>query len=85
MTKTQKQVQIIARVQIKRNGIVVYKVRSSNGKDEYQTTFFDGKATGCSCPATKPCYHMTQLQERENERKADEVTRRCYYELSIGA
>src|SRR5260221_8042194 len=70
--KTQKQVQIIARITIKKNGIVVYKVRSSNGKDIYQTTFLNGKATGCTCPATKPCYHMTQLQAREDGRIASQ-------------
>lgn len=68
VTKVQKQVQIIARIAIKNSNLVVYKVRSSNGKDTYQTTFYNGKASGCTCPATKPCYHMTQLQKREDER-----------------
>ena len=72
LVKTQKQVQIIARVQIKRNGIVVYKVRSSNGADIYETTFYNGKACSCSCPSKKPCYHMVQLQEREDARKQQE-------------
>src|SRR2546429_3021182 len=38
----------------------------------YTTLFrslIDGKASGCSCPSKKPCYHMTQLEEREAARK----------------
>lgn len=81
-TKVQKQVHIIARVEIKKSDLVVYKVRSSNGTDTYQTTFYNGKASGCSCPSYKPCYHMTQLQAREDERKQQEqparLTREAY-------
>ena len=67
-TTAPKTVSVIARYQLKRNGHVVYTVRSSNGQDTYNTTLVNGKATGCSCPATKPCYHMTQLEQREAER-----------------
>ncbi len=69
-----KQVQVIARYEIKRNSHVVYLVRSSNGKDEYHTTLVNGRATGCSCPATKPCYHMRQLEQREAERSKARAT-----------
>lgn len=68
-TTATKAVQIIARYQIKRNGHVVYLVRSSNGKDQYTTTIINGHATGCTCPARKPCYHMKQLEAREAERE----------------
>lgn len=67
--KTQKVVQVIARYFIKRNHAVVYSVRSSNGADTYCTTIINGKATGCTCPATKPCYHMVQLEAKEAARK----------------
>ena len=66
--QTPKTVNIVARYFIKRNGAVVYQVRSSNGQDTYTTTLINGHATGCSCPAVKPCYHMTQLEQREQER-----------------
>ena len=69
MKETQKQVQVLARYEIKRNGHVVYTVRSSNGQDTYTTTLVNGKATGCSCPSYKPCYHMTQLEEKEASRQ----------------
>lgn len=55
------------------NGIVVYAVRSSNGQDVYQTTLVHGKATGCTCPAKKPCYHMAQLEAIEAARPAVSV------------
>src|SRR5690348_1468135 len=69
--KTQKQVQVIARIELKQHpGIIVYKVRSSNGVDVYETVIAYGKASSCTCPATKPCYHMTQLEAKEQERIA---------------
>ncbi len=67
--KAQKVVNVIARYFMKRNGHVVYAVRSSNGVDTYCTTIINGKATGCTCPATKPCYHMIQLEAKEAARK----------------
>lgn len=68
---TQKQVQIIARYTHKNreNGTVSYLVRSSNGKSTYCCTLINGKASGCSCPSRKPCYHMTQLEAKEQERQ----------------
>ena len=67
-----KQVHIIARYHIKKNGYVCYRVLSSNGKDQYCTTLnAQGKATGCTCPCRSPkgCYHMTQLQVIEQQRR----------------
>lgn len=66
--KQAKKVVVIARYFIKKNGHVVYLVRSSNGVDTYCTTIIDGHATGCTCKAIKPCYHMTQLEQVERER-----------------
>lgn len=72
LTSTAKQVQIIARYALKRagklTGIVVYAVRSSNGKDTYRTTLVNGKATGCTCPARSVCYHMRDLEAKEAAR-----------------
>lgn len=69
-----KEVTIVARVQFKNDARkVVYKVLSSNGKDTYETYFFNGKACSCSCPATKPCYHMVQCEAREQARKVEAV------------
>lgn len=67
---TTKEVTVLARVVFKNDSRkVVYNVLSSNGKDQYQVYFFDGKVCSCSCPATKPCYHMVQLQAREDARE----------------
>ncbi len=67
--KVQKQVQVLARYEIKRNGHVVYTVRSSSGQDTYTTTLVNGKATGCSCASRLHCYHMTQLEAIEASRQ----------------
>jgi hypothetical protein len=67
--KVQKQVQIIGRVQFKSDARkVVYLNRSSDGVSQYETSLFDGKATGCSCPSRKPCYHMEQSEQIEQKR-----------------
>jgi hypothetical protein len=64
-----KTVQIIARIQFKNDTRkVVYLVRASNGVDQYETYFFDGRALSCTCNSRKPCYHMTQLEAKEAER-----------------
>src|SRR5450432_1859712 len=66
--KATKTVQIIARVQFKADARkVVYLVRGSKG-EQYETYFFAGKATSCTCESRKPCYHMTQLETKEAER-----------------
>jgi len=91
-----KEVTVLARGQYKRNAkAVVYLVLSSNGNDQYRTIIYDGKATHCSCPATKPCYHMVQLEaiegaRAEREARAELVRRSAertaynYYEMSLG-
>ncbi len=68
---SKKQVQVLTRYEIKRNGHVVYTVRSSNGQDTYTTTLVNGKATGCSCASRKPCYHMAQLEAKEASRREE--------------
>jgi len=66
---TQKIVQIIARIQFQNDSRkVCYQVRSSNGNDVYITCLFNGRACSCTCPAMKPCYHMTQLEAIEAAR-----------------
>lgn len=71
-TAVRKQVQVVMRIQFKEHeNAVLYIVRSSNGVDTYETTLVNGHATGCTCPAVKPCYHMTQLEQRESERASD--------------
>lgn len=72
--KTVKQVQIVATYYHKKDGkltgVVTYLVKSSDGKSEYCTTLVDGKATGCSCPASRgKCYHRTQLEAKAVARK----------------
>lgn len=67
--KATKVVRVVARIEFKADTRkVVYQVRSSNGKDIYFTSMFAGHATSCTCPATKPCYHMTQLEAIEAAR-----------------
>lgn len=80
-TKSRKQaktVKVISRIEFKADPRkVVYTVRSSNGSDTYETTLFAGKATGCNCPAQKPCYHMTQLEAKEASRNASLHEEEC--------
>ena len=67
--KAEKSVQIIARISFKDNpAIVVYLCRSSRCDAQYTTTLYNGCATGCDCPARKPCYHMTGCEAREAKR-----------------
>jgi len=83
MKTSLKSVKVIARYAHKTNGklngFVTYAVRSSDGSTIYCTTIVNGKASGCSCPSHKPCYHITQLVAIEAARtpvarKADEST-----------
>lgn len=81
-TKSTKQVQIIAHYEIKKDhsfrplvGHVAYLIRSSDGQSEYCCTLINGKASGCTCPARKPCYHMKQLEAREAERVTKSVSK----------
>lgn len=75
---SQKVVSIVARYAIKMGGqltgVIVYVVRSSKGDTTYRTTLLNGHATGCTCPANKPCYHMTQLETKEQQRRAVQAT-----------
>lgn len=66
-----KEVKVLARYTNKKTGVVSYLVRSSNGVDTYCTTVINGKASGCSCPAHKPCYHMKGLENKESARQAE--------------
>lgn len=67
-----KEVQITARYAHKTNGklngLVTYAVLSSDGTTLYCTTLIKGKASGCSCPSYKPCYHMKGLEQKEAAR-----------------
>jgi hypothetical protein len=67
-----KEVQITARYAHKTNkkfnGLVTYAVLSSDGTTLYCTTLVNGKASGCSCPSHKPCYHMKGLEAKEAAR-----------------
>lgn len=81
--KATKTVSVITRYEIKRNAHVVYTVRSSKGAaTTYTTTLVDGHATGCSCPALKPCYHMVQLEAKEATRREAAETARCNRDLA---
>lgn len=67
--KAAKTVSIIARIEFRADTRkICYLVNSSNGVDQYETCLFDGKATSCSCPSQRSCYHMQQLEEREAKR-----------------
>jgi|SRR5579859_5389660 len=61
-----KQADIQYRVELKAHrGIVIYKVLAHNGRDVYEVTLVNGKLNNCSCPARKPCYHMTGVAAKE--------------------
>jgi hypothetical protein len=78
----QKDVTIVARYQFKADAKkVAYLVRSSDGATTYQTFLFDGRASSCTCPAKKPCYHMVQLQQREARRASEQELARINAEV----
>lgn len=78
-------VKVIARYLIKRNNHVCYLVRSSDGKGTYCTTLDNhGHATGCTCPARKPCYHMLQLEALESERQPHAQEPELAYAPAVG-
>jgi hypothetical protein len=79
MTQTAKQADIRYRVELKKNGIVVYKVVSSNGLDVYDVTVCHGRVNNCTCPAYKPCYHMRDVQGREDARTLERDVERTAY------
>lgn len=67
--KATKTVKVLSRIEFNADARkVVYIVRSSNGADTYQTTLFAGKATSCTCPSHKPCYHMMGCETLESAR-----------------
>lgn len=47
-----------------------YEAKERDGRlyRVYQTILEDGKAKCCSCPATKPCKHMTHYEQVETQR-----------------
>ncbi len=83
MTQTQKTVKVLARVEFKSDSRkICYQVLSSHGADVYTTCLFDGKATGCSCPATNgKCYHRTQVEQIERIRSAPSAKSATFTEL----
>lgn len=70
MTQTAtKQADIRFRVELKNKPwIVIYKVRSSDDTRDYNVTVIRGKVNNCDCDSRKPCYHMRDVQAREDER-----------------
>jgi hypothetical protein len=89
MIKVQKTADVRYRVELKdKPWITVYKVVSSNGVDVYDVTVCHGKVNNCTCIAHKPCYHMRDVQGREDARTLEQDAERTaylYYELQIGA
>ena len=84
---TEKQADIRYRVALKDRNIVVYKVVSSNGVDMYDVTVVRGKVNNCTCISHKPCYHMRDVQQREDDRTQDRDIERTAYNnfcLSMG-
>jgi hypothetical protein len=82
--KAEKTVQIVARVTFKaeaRKAYTCYIVRSSNGVDTYTVTLVNGTATGCDCPARKPCYHMTGCEAAEQKIVAQKA--QCEHEVAV--
>ena len=73
--KIQKQADIRYRVELKsRPRIVIYKVRSSDDTQTYDVTLVGGKVNNCTCKARKPCYHMHDVQIREDARRQAAAT-----------
>ena len=69
--RREREATILYRVALKQHpGIVVWQVLSSDGVTKYDVTMVRGKVNNCTCKATKPCYHMTAVQAREDERSS---------------
>lgn len=71
---TPQQVHIIARIQFKQSGYILYKVSPSNGGKPYEVSCKpDGTVTSCIClDHTKGhnyCKHMTACQAAEDLRR----------------
>lgn len=65
---------VLARYQIKRNGAVIYLVKSSRWTPENQITYcvtlVAGRTTGCTCEARNGhCKHREAMQRREYDRQ----------------
>lgn len=79
---TKKELTVIARYELKRNGHVCYSYRpSKKGEQPYCTTVIAGHATGCTCPARTtfkkrvPCKHMTHAESLEQARTTQVETK----------
>jgi hypothetical protein len=69
--QAQKTADVRYRVALKNNkNIVVYIVRSSDDSQDYQVALVNGRVSSCNCKATKPCYHMRDVQAKEWAREA---------------
>ena len=71
MIKAQKTADIRYRVQLKNKPwIVVYEVRSSRDENvKYEVTLVHEKVSSCTCESWKPCFHMRDVQAREDARQ----------------
>jgi hypothetical protein len=84
--KTQKQVQVIERTEIKRTGLVLYEVLSSNGVDTHYVTI-KGTEVFCTCKGFEygKCYHSRELLAAECELVAEakmNAYRTCYDDMA---
>ena len=86
--KTQKQVQVIERTEIKPTGLVLYEVLSSNGVDKHYVTI-KGNEVFCTCEGFNgkyhKCYHTCQLVAAEHELIAEakmNAYRHCYDDMA---
>lgn len=65
-----KEVTVKARIQFKAAPEkVIYQVLSSDEHTTYNVYMYHGKATSCTCKATRRCYHMDGCDAREAARQ----------------
>lgn len=64
--------------------IRIYIYKSSDGSKDYEVTTVRGRVTGCTTPATHPCYICKDAQAREDARKDAKATAENNFALAMG-
>jgi hypothetical protein len=65
MSDNKKSVTVLATYKFRKVARICFTVLSSKGDQQYNCCFSnDAQHASCSCPATRECYHISQLRER---------------------
>lgn len=85
-TITNKQVNIIERLELRRVDRVVYRCKSSRDEKVYNVVLKNGKAERCTCDGHtewhRTCYHMVGCESAEREKRETERAWMEYHEMA---